>query len=90
MNSFSGFLQWERATRDTIDVKCVYIDVAQGDLAAGILLSQIVYWYLPSKRDDRTKLRVKKQGDLWIAKGREGWHDETRITPRMFDRAKSR
>jgi len=87
LNSFSDFLKWETSTRDTIDVKCIYIDMALGDHVAGILLSQIVYWHLPSRRDDRTKLRVMKEGNLWLAKGREHWYAETRITSRQFDRA---
>ena len=84
--SFNDFLRWEEADQDSINVKRMYIDIA-GDLIAGILLSQIVYWHLPSKRDGQTKLRVKKEGELWLAKGRDEWWDECRITPRQFDRA---
>ena len=40
------FLEWERRSRDTIDVKRCYVDVA-GGLVAGVLLSQVVYWFLP-------------------------------------------
>ena len=42
------FIAWEQVSRDTIDVKRCYVDIA-GDLVAGILLSQIVYWHLPDK-----------------------------------------
>lgn len=84
MDQFNQFVMWERATRDTIDVKKTYIDMAD-DLVAGILLSQIVYWYLP-KEDGSSKLRVEKDGQFWIAKGREDWWDETRISPKQFDR----
>lgn len=76
---------WEQLSRDTIDVKRAYIDVAE-DLVAGILLSQIIYWNLPSQ-NGKTKLRVKKDGELWLAKTREDWWDECRITPRQCDRA---
>ncbi|GAA4703046.1 hypothetical protein [Brevibacillus fulvus] len=79
------FLLWEQATRDCIDVKKIYVDMAD-DLIAGILLSQIVYWFLPDK-EGRTKLRVKKDGVLWLAKSREDWWDECRIKPRQFDTA---
>ena len=84
--SFEEFLRWEEVDQDAIKVKRIYIDIA-GDLVAGILLSQIIYWHLPSKRDGQTKLRVKKDGKLWLAKGRDDWWDECRITPRQFDRA---
>lgn len=79
------FLLWEQATRDCIDVKKIYVDMAD-DLVAGILLSQIVYWNLPNK-EGKTKLRVKKDGALWLVKGRDDWWDECRIKPRQFDTA---
>lgn len=82
--NFDQFVMWERATRDTIDVKKTYIDMAE-DLVAGVLLSQIVFWYLP-KEDGSSRLKVEKDGHLWIAKGREDWWDETRISPKQFDR----
>jgi hypothetical protein len=82
---FSLFLQWERASRDTIDFKKIYVDIA-GDLVAGLALSQIIYWYLPSK-DGVTRLRVEKVGKMWIAKRRAEWWDECRLTPKQVDRA---
>ncbi len=83
---FQDFLKWEETDRKAIRVKCSYIDIA-GDLVAGVLLSQIIYWHLPSKQGNNTKLRVKKDGEMWLAKGREDWWDECRITARQFDRA---
>jgi hypothetical protein len=82
---FSDFLLWERSSRDTIDVKKTYIDIAQ-DLIAGIMLSQIIYWHLPAK-DGTTKMRVEKEGSLWIAKARASWWDECRLTEKQVDRA---
>lgn len=79
------FLRWEQASQDTIDFKKIYVDVAE-DLVAGLLLSQIVYWNLPNK-EGKTKLRVKIDGELWLAKGREDWFEEIRISPKQFDRA---
>jgi hypothetical protein len=84
-HEFHTFLQWERASRDTIDVKKIYIDMA-GDLVAGIVLSQLVYWYLPDKQG-KSKIRIKKDGTQWIAKARHDWWDECRITPKQIDRA---
>lgn len=80
------FLYWEKASRDTIDFKKAYVDLAD-DLIAGLLLSQIVYWHLPSKETGKTKLRVEKEGQLWIAKSRDEWWEEIRISPKQFDRA---
>lgn len=85
MKTFRDFIAWEKASQDTVDVKLIYIDMVE-DLVAGILLSQIVYWYLPNKNGE-SKLRVKKEGQYWIAKKREDWWDEIRISPKQFDRA---
>lgn len=79
------FLKWEGASRDTIDFKTIYVDMAD-DLVTGLLLSQIVYWYLPSKKG-QSKLRIFKDGYYWIAKARHEWWDEIRIKPRQIDRA---
>ena len=81
------FLAWEQASRDTIDVKRCYVDLAQDDLIAGILLSQIVFWHLAAKNGAADKLMVEKDGEKWLATGRADWWDECRITPKQYDRA---
>jgi hypothetical protein len=79
------FFKWERASRDTIDVKKIYIDMA-GDLVAGIVLSQLIYWHLPDERG-RVRLRVQKGGKKWLAKARHEWWTECRVSPKQVDRA---
>jgi hypothetical protein len=79
------FLLYERASRDTIDVKRAYIDMA-GDLVAGIVLSQIVYWHLPNRQGE-DRLAVERDGHKWLAKKREDWWQECRVTPKQADRA---
>jgi len=81
----SDFLVWEMTSRDTIDFKKIYVDLV-GDLIAGLLLSQIVYWHLPNSQGE-SKLRVEKDGLFWLVKSREDWWKETRITTRQYDRA---
>jgi hypothetical protein len=83
--TFEQFLLWERASRDTLEVKRLYIDMA-GDLVAGVVLSQIVYWHLPN-REGRARLQVRREGKRWLAKGRADWWDECRISPKQADRA---
>lgn len=83
--AFNKFLFWEAATHDTIDFKKVYVDVA-GDLNAGLALSEIVYWYLPSKKK-QSRLRVKKEGKHWVACQRHEWWERTRMSPKQIDRA---
>lgn len=85
METFKKFIIWELATRDSIDVKRIYIDIA-GDLVTGVLLSQIIFWFLPN-RANKLKLRVLKQGRYWLCKERKDWWGECRITEHQFDRS---
>jgi hypothetical protein len=82
-----GFLDWERTTKDVIDFKRSYVDVAGGDLRAGVLLSQIIYWSLPDKAGKSNKLRVRKNERFWLVKTRKDWWAECRLRPREFDGA---
>lgn len=80
------FLKWEATTRDTIDFKRIYADIANGDVLAGLVLSELVFWYLPTK-SGTSKLRCFHDGILWIAARRYEWWDRCRITPNQADRA---
>lgn len=72
------------ATRLNV-VHHAYVDIA-GDLIAGALLGQVLYWFAPGK-DGRSRARIVKEGRLWIAKARADWWDEIRISPKQYDRA---
>ncbi len=78
---FRDFLLWERESRDTIDFKKIYVDMA-ADLKGGLLLSQIIYWRLPRKdRDvDDSRLSIEKHGRRWLAKADAEWYAEIRLT----------
>lgn len=62
-----------------------YIDIAE-DLIAGTLLSQIMYWF-SSDRNGNSKVHIFKDGQYWLAKGREDWSNEIRISPKQYDNA---
>lgn len=62
-----------------------YVDIA-GDLIAGALLGQILYWFGAGK-DGKSRAKIVKDGFLWIAKTRADWWDEIRISPKQYDRA---
>lgn len=81
---FANFLEWEKASRDTIDFKKIYVDIT-GNLIAGLMLSQIIYWYLPDK-NGRTKLRVEKRDVFCLVKSRHEWWDEIRFNPTQVDK----
>ena len=56
----------------------MYIDIT-GDFIPGALLSQILYWFTEDKYG-KSKLRIFKYGYYWIAKRRDEWYSEIRIT----------
>lgn len=62
-----------------------YIDISE-DLIAGTLLSQIMFWFSETK-DKKRKIRIYKDGNYWLAKGREEWVDEIRISKKQYDNA---
>lgn len=84
MQTFNDFIAWEGTSRDTIDFKRIYADIT-GDTLAGLVLSQIIYWHLPSKTGG-SKLRIQKEGQLWLACSRAEWWESTRLSPRQVDR----
>jgi len=85
-DGFREFSVWEKVSRDTVDFKRIYVDMA-GDLVAGLMLSQLVYWYLLPDQKGKSRLRVYRDGYWWVAKNRCDWWDEIRITPKQADRA---
>lgn len=82
----ASFLAWEAHSRDTLKIKRCYVDVVGGDLIAGILLSQIIYWHLPDD-SGQSRLKIERDGHKWLAKKRLDWWNECRITPKQFDSA---
>ncbi|WP_332633083.1 hypothetical protein [Halalkalibacter flavus] len=64
-------------------------EMENGDIISGLLLSQIVYWYLPNKNGE-SKLKVKKHGHHWIVKKIDEWYDEIRLTPANYRTAMKR
>jgi len=85
-DDFHAFLSWEKTCRDTVDFKRIYVDMA-GDLVAGLMLSQLVYWCLLPDEKGNSRLRVRRDGHMWAAKSRNEWWDEIRLSPKQADRA---
>lgn len=65
-----------------------YIDIA-GGLIEGTLLTQILYWCGDDK-SEHGKLTIFRDGHYWLAKGRDDWYEEVRVTPRQYDTAISK
>jgi hypothetical protein len=85
-STMQQFLLWEAASRDTIDFKKIYVDIAE-DLIAGLMLSQIIYWHLPD-RNGESKLRVERDDEQWLVKAQHEWWSECRLTAKQIRRAR--
>jgi len=84
LETYSDLIAWN-VSNYTIAFKTIYVDIT-GDLVAGLLLSQVIYWFLPGE-GGKSKLRVERDGRMWLCKSRFDWKDEIRITERQYDRA---
>lgn len=52
-----------------------YVSLLGGDIPAALMLSQLVYWYMPDK-NGKTRQRVRKGIYFWIAKSWQHWKEE--------------
>jgi len=85
-SDYQKFLEWKRQTQSRfVEFRLVYFDIT-GDLVAGTLLAQIMYWFSRSKNGQP---RVEKftNGRYWLAKKRSDWFEECRISAKQYDRA---
>lgn len=76
----------EQSDHKYVRAKKIYIDMA-GDLIAGIVLSEVVYWHTPGKGGKQRLRTIEGESDKWLACRRQGWWERARITARQFDRA---
>lgn len=86
MKTWADFIAWEDRSQQTIDFKMMYVDIT-GDLIAGLMLSQIIYWYLPSSKGN-DKLKVKREDGHWLVKADKDWWPEIRLTKDQARRAR--
>jgi len=78
------FLAWMHTANQRVSVLLAFVDMA-GDLAAGVLLSQIVYWHTPTS-EGQSRLRVQHDGHYWLAKAHDEWWGECRLTAKQARR----
>lgn len=69
------FLKWE-SSAVCVDFKPAYVDMAGGNVLAGLLLSQIVFWHLPTSQAQF----VMHNGKAWLAKSHRDWYRECRLS----------
>lgn len=82
-----GTLYWDlESTFTHCLVKVPYVELT-GDLASGVLLSQLAYWFRPTKAGHSRLRVVGKDGRLVLAKQRDDWYSECGITLKQYRRA---
>jgi hypothetical protein len=74
------------AAEDRLHISLLSIDMAGGDIEAGLMLDRLRFWFKKNK-SGKTKLRIQRDGKWWVAKSRSAWWDECRLKPRQVDRA---
>lgn len=84
---WNGFIGKNKKNQ-IISFRKIYFDLTQ-DIETAILLEEICYWYgKPVKQTEHTtRLRIKQDGFLWLAKQRADWFDLVRLSLRKYDRA---
>ena len=75
----------ELNSRRGIFLDLTYIDIT-GDITCGVLLSQLIYWFSDDEKGN-SKLRVKKEDRYWLAKSKNEWYQETRLSKKQLERA---
>lgn len=75
--------------QDQLHISLISIDMADGDILAGLMLDRLRFWSRPGK-NGQMKTRVVRDGHRWIAKGRDEWFDECRLTARQADNAREK
>ena len=63
-------------------VKVAYVNLT-GDLASGVLLSQLAYWFRPTKTGQSRLKVISTSGRLVVAKRHEDWARECGLTARQ-------
>ena len=74
--------QWladEKRKLDIIALRPSFIDLCDGDLFAAVIFSQMFYWHCDSKSGEGTRLKVQRDGYMWLAKTYKDWSDECRV-----------
>lgn len=77
--NFEQVLMLRRSSRKGVFLEMSIIDMCGGNILAGLMLSQILYWHEPDD-NGKTRLRVCKNGKYWLAKKHSSWQEECRLT----------
>jgi hypothetical protein len=86
ISSWEQFQAHELSYHDIILCRKTYIDMMDGDLAAGVILSKIIYWFSNSPETGKPRVQKRWKGELCLAKMHDDWFDECRVRSRTARR----
>ncbi|HEY9876821.1 MAG TPA: hypothetical protein V6D29_00135 [Leptolyngbyaceae cyanobacterium] len=66
---------------DSVVIRKKFIDVNDGSLQDGVLLSQIYYWHDETTQGE-SRIQIEKNGYLWLVKKHTDWYEECRLSER--------
>ncbi len=64
------------------------VDLLNGDFAAALLFSQLMWWHQPGK-DGRPKVAYERNGHSWLLRADDDWHRDCRLTQKQVRRIRS-
>ena len=80
MNSFTqGYTLAEGVHSRYVKVHLDYIDLCDGNLHTALVFSRIMHWHGVNPDTGKQRLRVSKNGHLWLVKGYGDWYEECRV-----------
>ena len=77
-----AFVEGARTNQVGVFISETFVGINDGNLHDAILFAQIMYWHMPSLETGKTRLRVKNDGEYWVAKNHKDWLPECFIKER--------
>lgn len=65
------------------------VDLLDGDHAAAILFSQLLWWFQPAKGTTKPRVGFERQGHLWLVRSDADWVEDCRLSVRQVRRIRS-
>lgn len=89
--NFMSICDMVDSNTNKISIDRYHIEI-MGDLAGAALLTQLRYWFSPTTKSaikGQTRVGIKREGKLWLAKSDNEWWDECYVTPKQVRRIKA-
>jgi hypothetical protein len=85
--AFENIADWRNlgSQSEILTVNTMYLRVA-GGCVEGFILSELDYWYMPSRKDGKQRRGgIERDGFWWVVRTRQEWMDKLCLTKSEFD-----